>query len=309
MKSGYNKASLDRRARNLSRTVGKPQSLSAHRKLRVEKKVEESVSDYYQSSPPSFRIMVDKDGKFIKLEEDNLSSTQQEKASSNLALPSLSPFKGKKRAFSAQSSLQHEDDFGQTEASSSSNINLDGDCKIEDIIAPEVVEKKQRIPFQVKILRERKEQDPDKDAKDKQAELELQAKIEAEEQERIATNKILMHHGVTASQSLQVSRRAAFQKKMSTQSIQDVGELIQSYNEEERNYRFRMNKLEQAEIQRLAKETAYKEELWNNHGKPKSYFKAPQFALASRVRSNSRRFKKMHDQVEEQRNELEIIKN
>jgi len=62
---------------------------------------------------------------------------------------------------------------------------------------------------------------------------------------------------------------------MSTQSIQDVGELIQSYNEEERNYRFRMNKLEQAEIQRLAKEAAYKEELWNNHGKPKSYFKEP----------------------------------
>ena len=99
MKSGYKASQL--RARNLSRTVGKLQSLSSHRKLRVEKE-DDSVSDYYQSSPPSFRIMVDKDGKFIKLEEDNLSSQQE---MSNLALPSLSPLKAKKRAFSAQTSL------------------------------------------------------------------------------------------------------------------------------------------------------------------------------------------------------------
>ena len=71
MRSGYKASHL--RARNLSRAGGKLQSLSAHRKLRVEKE-EESVSDYYQTTPPSFRIMVDKDGKFVKLEEDNLST-------------------------------------------------------------------------------------------------------------------------------------------------------------------------------------------------------------------------------------------
>ena len=52
----------------------------------------------------------------------------------------------------------------------------------------------------------------------------------------------------------------------------------------------------------MAKETEYKEELFNNHGKPISYFKVPQ--LATRTRSNSRRFHKLVGKIEEDKNEL-----
>lgn len=114
-----------------------------------------------------------------------------------------------------------------------------------------------------------------------------------------------MDHGVTASTSLQVSRRAAFSRKMTSQSIQDVGELVQSYKQEVDGYNLRIKRLEAAEVERLAKEAAYREELWNNHGKPKSYFKAPKFALA--VRSNSRRIKKMQEKNAEDRNELKLM--
>jgi len=84
-----------------------------------------------------------------------------------------------------------------------------------------------------------------------------------------------MAHGITASTSLQVSRRAAFEKKLSDQSIQKVNEMIENYKRELEEYRLRLLKLENTEIQRLAKESALKEELFNNHGKPLSYFKVP----------------------------------
>jgi len=66
-----------------------------------------------------------------------------------------------------------------------------------------------------------------------------------------------------------------------------------------------MVKLEQAEVNRLARENAYAEELYNNHGKPKTYFKVPK--LATRVRSNSRRFKKLDDTQKEDKQALMLV--
>jgi len=97
-----------------------------------------------------------------------------------------------------------------------------------------------------------------------------------------------MEHGITQSTGLQVVRRAAFEKKMSTQSMCGAEALISGYAREIAGYKYRMQRMEQDEIERLAKESRYREELADNHGKPKDYFKVP--GLATRVRSFSRRF-------------------
>jgi len=60
-------------------------------------------------------------------------------------------------------------------------------------------------------------------------------------------------------------------------------ELIESYHQEIKDYKHRIQLLEQEEIKRMAKESEYREELANNHGKPLSFFKTPN--LATRERS------------------------
>lgn len=45
--------------------------------------------------------------------------------------------------------------------------------------------------------------------------------------------------------------------------------MISGYEREIENYKHRIQLLEQEEIQRMAKESEYREELANNHGKPK----------------------------------------
>ena len=72
--------------------------------------------------------------------------------------------------------------------------------------------------------------------------------------------------------------------------------MIQHYKQDIEDYKQRMYELEQQEVTRLAKETSYREELFNNHGKPADYFKVP--ALFTRTRSNSRRFKKLTQERE-----------
>jgi len=49
--------------------------------------------------------------------------------------------------------------------------------------------------------------------------------------------------------------------------------------------------MEQKEIHRLAKESQFREELADNHGKPLSYFKVPN--LATRERSQASRYMKL----------------
>lgn len=84
-----------------------------------------------------------------------------------------------------------------------------------------------------------------------------------------------MDHGVSASNSLQVSRRAAFEKKLSTQSIAGIQDMIKDYENELSQYKHRLMILEQTELHRLGEEAAKREELAYNHGKPLSFFKVP----------------------------------
>lgn len=107
---------------------------------RIEK--EDNIGDFYQSSPPAFRIFVDANGKFVELKEENAYEAEKEQSSGeSLALPSLSPVKNKKRSLSAQATKESTDDL--TEASSS---NIDGDCKVEDVDDENKGQKK-RAPF------------------------------------------------------------------------------------------------------------------------------------------------------------------
>lgn len=69
---------------------------------------------------------------------------------------------------------------------------------------------------------------------------------EAEER-RIATN-ILMQHGITASTSMQVSRKAAIEKNASAHSISNVNQMIESYQKELEGYRYRLLEMEKSEV-------------------------------------------------------------
>ena len=137
-------------------------------------------------------------------------------------------------------------------------------------------------------------------AEQRKRELEEQERKELEER-RIATN-ILMHHGVSASTGLQVSRRAAFERKLSSQSVQNVETMVNEYQKELDHWKHRLHLLEQEEVKRLQKESEHREELFNNHGKPKAFFQVP--LLQTRARSNSRRFRKLTAQQEADQEEL-----
>ena len=105
-------------------------------------------------------------------------------------MPPISPIKGKKRAFSAQAS--HE----MNELLEEQNTQ-----DVQDLTPFITTQKKQKHGFQhfqVKVLKEA-QFDVAKCIKEKRA---LEAKVELEYKEKTRANKILMEHGVTASQSL-----------------------------------------------------------------------------------------------------------
>ena len=61
---------------------------------------------------------------------------------------------------------------------------------------------------------------------------ELRVKLELEataQEEQRHINQVLMHHGVSQSQALTVSRRAAFERKLSSQSVANVQDMIGGY--------------------------------------------------------------------------------
>lgn len=107
-------------------------------------------------------------------------------------MPPISPIKGKKRAFSAQAS--HE----MNELLEEQNTQ-----DVQDLTPFITTQKKQKQKngfkhFQVKVLKEA-QFDVAKSIKEKRA---RDAKVELESKEKTRANKILMEHGVTASQSL-----------------------------------------------------------------------------------------------------------
>jgi len=79
--------------------------------------------------------------------------------------------------------------------------------------------------------------------------------------------------------------------------------MIDNYRRELEEYKLRLLQMEKVEIQRMAKESAYEEELFNNHGKPLTFFQVPK--LATRTRSNSRRFRKLQGKIGQDKEELE----
>lgn len=100
-----------------------------------------------------------------------------------------------------------------------------------------------------------------------------EAEKEEQEKERLRhANTILMNHGITQSNGIEVSRKAAFERKLSAQSISSAKDMISQYERELTEYKIRLWQLESNEVQRMAKAAAYKQELADNHGKPKAFF-------------------------------------
>ena len=58
--------------------------------------------------------------------------------------------------------------------------------------------------------------------------------------------------------------------------------MIDGYDNEVTEHKKRLTIMEKAEIERLCKEINYREELANNSGKPKSYFKVPELQASAR---------------------------
>lgn len=73
---------------------------------------------------------------------------------------------------------------------------------------------------------------------------EQEEEAEKEREERKHAVEVLMRHGISASNSLQVSRRAAFERKLSSQSVQTVSEMIDNHKKEIESYRLRLLELE-----------------------------------------------------------------
>jgi len=57
-----------------------------------------------------------------------------------------------------------------------------------------------------------------------------------------------MQHGITASTSMQVSRKAAIEKNASAHSISNVNQMIESYQKELEGYRYRLLEMEKSEV-------------------------------------------------------------
>ena len=58
--------------------------------------------------------------------------------------------------------------------------------------------------------------------------------------------------------------------------------MIDGYDQEVKAHKKRISLMEIAEVERLCKEIAYKEELLKNSGKPKNYFKVPELQVTTR---------------------------
>ena len=64
--------------------------------------------------------------------------------------------------------------------------------------------------------------------------------------------------------------------------ISGVEGMIDNYQAELSEFKYRLEELEMSEVARIEKEIEKKEELFNNHGHEKSYFKVPGLHTANR---------------------------
>ena len=108
-------------------------------------------------------------------------------------------------------------------------------------VTPNVKERKE---FTVRIIKEYNHNGTEKQRLLKEKE---EQELREAEERRIATN-ILMQHGITASTSMQVSRKAAIEKNASAHSISNVNQMIESYQKELEGYRYRLLEMEKSEV-------------------------------------------------------------
>ena len=125
--------------------------------------------------------------------------------------------------------------------------------------------------FAVKIIK-MNEMDHSRHEREERERLEAEQK---ELEERRYATGILMQHGITQAEGRIASRKAAFAHKASSNIITGIESMIAKHEYELAEFKHRLEELEMAEVGRLEKEIEKKEELFNNHGRDKDFFKAP----------------------------------
>ena len=84
-----------------------------------------------------------------------------------------------------------------------------------------------------------------------------------------------MAHGISQAEGKIVSRKAKNEVDRLEMTVHAVEGMIEKYEAELVESKHRLQELEMAEVARIEAEIEKKEELFNNHGHDKNYFKAP----------------------------------
>ena len=208
-------------------------SLSASRKkprnVRLDATVDK-VEDFYETTPK------------------NRGDNKKESGSKdlNLTLPDIRRSSPTKRALSAQGTAADRGFNIEPVSFSDFPTAIKRPSVTEQLIEePEKIRTEGRDSslkkeFHVKVLK-----NYTYDSMQKQRELkEKEEQEEKERQERRHANSILMEHGITASNSLQVSRRAAFERKLSSNSVSGINDMIAGYENEISEFKHRLELLE-----------------------------------------------------------------
>lgn len=106
---------------------------------------------------------------------------------------------------------------------------------------------------------------------------EQEEREEQEQQELLRIKEIMTKESSLRIRCSGISKRAQVVRRMSSQTRQDVGSLIQEYDEELISFNEFMSKAYESEVARLEAEKLYKEFLATNAGRPKGYFQVPSF--------------------------------
>ena len=84
-----------------------------------------------------------------------------------------------------------------------------------------------------------------------------------------------MAHGISQAEGQNISRKASNEVERLEQTVHAVENMVEKYEAELVEFKSRLEELEMAEVARIEAEIEKKEELFNNHGHEKSYFKVP----------------------------------
>ena len=223
-------------------------------------------------------------------EDEPVRSSSPEHPGASLALPEIDGSVEERRAVSAGSGMrEREPDLAHEGAASAQEPPTQAPSQNYS----------RRKSFHVKVIKNYRYDPSERQRQQEQ----LRQREAAEQEQRRRAVRVLMEHGITADTGLKVSKRAALERKLSSQSVAEVQEIIETYEKEKKRQNERFAEMEMHELDRLYKEALYSEELANNHGKPLGYFKEPK--LSTRNRTTSRRFRKLEQEgsLREQENE------